>query len=93
MPIEVASHPEDLTTWEPEATPFYLEVFGETSPQIDPSYAEVIPAHTSTDATPTQATDAPVYEYWWTIGHPGLPHNRPGGWTGLFGTPDDGKHG
>jgi hypothetical protein len=72
MTIESISHPADLSQWqgESEDDPFYLEVFGETSPVIDTTYAEVIPAGVPEGAAQsTQPT--PVYEYWWTIGHPG----------------------
>ncbi|HEY3759177.1 MAG TPA: hypothetical protein VGL37_05410 [Solirubrobacteraceae bacterium] len=43
MTIESISHPADLAQWKGEdEDPFYLEVFGETSPVIDTTYAEVI---------------------------------------------------
>ena len=72
--IEVASEPADLSTWDGEDPPFYLEIFGETSPVLDLHYAEVI----APDAdSPVSTTSSPVYEYWWTIGHPGLkPEHR-----------------
>lgn len=72
MTIESASHPEDLTQWDgkDDATPFYFEVFGETSPLLDTAYAEVVPAGPS-DGAEQPVQSAPVYEYWWTIGHPG----------------------
>ena len=66
--IETSSWPPDLASWQPEEQPFYLEFFGETSPLLDESYAEVVlPGGTD----PTTVRDAPVYEYWWTLGHPG----------------------
>jgi hypothetical protein len=70
--IESASHPEDLTQWDgkDDATPFYFEVFGETSPLLDTTYAEIVPAGPTDGGTQTTQS-APVYEYWWTIGHPG----------------------
>ncbi|MHB8657707.1 MAG: hypothetical protein ACYC91_07085 [Solirubrobacteraceae bacterium] len=72
MTIESASHPEELSQWDgkDDATPFYFEVFGETSPLLDTAYAEVVPAGPS-DGAGQPAQSAPVYEYWWTIGHPG----------------------
>ena len=71
MTIESASYPE-LSTWDGEnGSPFYFEVFGETSPTIDTTYAEVVPAGSTGDPTTQTAQPAPVYEYWWTIGHPG----------------------
>jgi hypothetical protein len=67
--IEVASEPSHLSTWDNGDPPFYLEVFGETSPTLDMSYAEVV----SPNSTSPQAIgNSPVYEYWWTLGHPGL---------------------
>ncbi len=66
--IEVASEPKDLTTWDGDKPPYYLEIFGETSPTIDANYAEVL----NPNATAAQALGAsPIYEYWWTIGHHG----------------------
>jgi len=66
--IEVASHPEDLATWDQKEPPFYLEVYGETEPLLDMTYAEVVPP--ASDAATTTAS-TPIYEYWWTLGHPG----------------------
>lgn len=66
--IEVVSYPPDLSSWDQSEHPFYLEVFGETEPLLDMSYAEVLPS--GSDAV--KATDStPIYEYWWTIGHAG----------------------
>jgi hypothetical protein len=70
MTIESASFPDDLSEWDgKEAAPYYFEVFGETTPLLDLSYAEVVPAGAATDAAAQSAESAPVYEYWWTIGH------------------------
>jgi hypothetical protein len=80
--IESASFPADLATWSEAAQPYYFEVYGETEPQLDMHYGEVIPAGGSAAAT-TQAE--PVYEYWWTIGHGGhgpLPHHLLGDRSG-----------
>jgi hypothetical protein len=72
--ITVASHPPDLSSWDQEKDPYYLEVFGETEPVLDMTHAEVLPPGGSTAQT-TAAT--PVYEYWWTIGHGGTkPEHR-----------------
>lgn len=73
MTIESASFPEDLTQWDGKGddAPFYFEVFGETSPLLDTAYAEVVPAGGAADAGAQTTQSAPVYEYWWTIGHPG----------------------
>jgi hypothetical protein len=71
--IETVSYPEDLSSWDPDAQPFYLELFGETSPKMDLSYAEVLPSGSGADGQPQTAAPTPIYEYWWTIGHPGYP--------------------
>jgi len=64
----VASFPADLGEWNQNEHPYYLEVFGEAEPVLGMTHAEVIPAG-GTGAAVTTA--APVYEYWWTIGHGG----------------------
>jgi hypothetical protein len=70
--IEVVSWPPVLIQWVPTRDPYYLELYGETSPLLDTTLAEVIPAGT---ADPVTASPAPVYEYWWTLGHSGAaPH-------------------
>lgn len=66
--ITVASHPEDLTKWDQDADPYYLEIFGEAEPVLDMAHAEVLPPG-GADAQTTTAT--PIYEYWWTMGHGG----------------------
>lgn len=79
--IEVASWPPELTQWDPAKDPFYLEFFGETSPVLDTAFAEVVPAG---KADPQTSSSAPVYEYWWTLGHPGsAPHREQ--WAGVMG--------
>lgn len=77
--IEAASYPADLTSWQPEINPFYLELYGETTPLVDEAYAEVVPAG-GTD--PRQTADAPVYDYWWTLGHPGSKEPHHHWWSG-----------
>ncbi len=67
--IEVAREPVDLSKWDNGDPPFYLEVFGETSPQLDMNYEEVVPP---TGDSPQATGNSPIYEYWWTLGHPGL---------------------
>ena len=45
-----------------ERTSFYfLELYGETSPQVDPDYAQVV-------ATKGTSNAGPIYEYFWTLG-------------------------
>lgn len=68
--IEVVSYPADLAQWNPTETPFYLELFGDTSPVFDTQFAEVIKPGPVDSAAQTVAV-APIYEYWWTLGHPG----------------------
>jgi hypothetical protein len=88
--IESASFPSPLSSWDPHessGSPFFLEIYGETSPVLDMQYAEVVAAGSSDDAVQSQAA-SPVYEYWWTLGHGG--HNPHG--SGLmhraFGDPE-----
>ena len=70
----VASYPADLSTWDQDQDPYYLEVLGEAGPVLDMTHAEVLPAGESS-ATTTAAT--PIHEYWWTIGHGGTkPEHR-----------------
>jgi hypothetical protein len=71
--IQVVSKPEDLSKWDGENPPFYLEIFGETEPVVDESFAEVLPPGKSSAES---AASTPIYEYWWTIGHPGLRPER-----------------
>jgi hypothetical protein len=78
MTIESKTFPEDLSKWQgDDEHPFYLELFGETMPLLDTSYAEVVPAG-PVDGAPQAGHPAPIYEYWWTIGHPGSPYHRGG---------------
>jgi hypothetical protein len=83
--IEVASCPANLATWDPSTQPYYLEIFGETSPAVDTRYAEVVPKHA--DKEP-EASAGPVYEYWWTIGHPGLGEEMSHWWEILGKKPE-----
>jgi len=79
MTIESVSHPTDLSQWDGKgADPFYFELFGETSPLVDTGYAEVVPAGAAVDAPAQTVQAAPIYEYWWTIGHPGYRPAGPG---------------
>ncbi|MHB1845738.1 MAG: hypothetical protein ACYCWW_13000 [Deltaproteobacteria bacterium] len=72
--IRVASFPKDLSQWDQDEHPYYLEVFGEAEPLLDMAHAEVIPAGHSEAAN---AGSTPIYEYWWTIGHGGTkPEHR-----------------
>ena len=77
MTIESASYPEDLAKWDAADQPFYLELFGETSPEVDVHYAEAS-SPSSADAANPVAPSTPIYEYYWTIGHAGLPRNAEG---------------
>lgn len=68
--IEVVSHPADLSTWNGTTDRYYLELFGETQPLINTHYAEVLPIG-GADGNALTTAPIPIYEYWWTIGHPG----------------------
>jgi len=65
--------------WDPTTSPFFLELYGETAPRIDESYAEVVRASSDVSRNgangggPQPVADAPVYQYWWTLGHAGSP--------------------
>ncbi len=96
--IEVVTYPEDLGDWKPDHAPlnnyeqssevepgakdFYLELYGETSPLVDMNFAQVVPAGT-TDAAAQTVQSAPIYEYWWTIGHGGFSDHREHFWDQL----------
>lgn len=77
MAIESVTHPADLTRWDPDQQPYYLELFGETSPRIDVHYAEAFSPSYDDESLPVEKS-APIYEYFWTIGHPGLPTHEEG---------------
>lgn len=66
--ITVATWPAELSEWDQDKQPFYLEIFGEAEPVLDMSFAQVLPPGGDTVQS-TQST--PIYEYWWTIGHGG----------------------
>jgi hypothetical protein len=68
--IEVATYPGELKTWNPDTDRYYLELFGEGEPVIADNYAEIVPVG-PVDAAVQTSQPAPVYEYWWTIGHLG----------------------
>jgi hypothetical protein len=69
--IEVVSHPSSLSDWNPAKQPYYLELIGETRPLLNEAYAQFQPAG-DPDAAGKTLRAAPVYEYWWTIGHAGV---------------------
>ena len=56
--IETTSWPADLTDWAPAENPFYLELFGETSPVLDTALAEVLPAGAADPRTCTSRSAA-----------------------------------
>lgn len=73
MAIEAVTYPYDLGSWDPQPDRdrFYFELYGETRPLVDTTYAEVV-APGSADSVAAQTKNpTPIYEYWWTIGHPG----------------------
>ena len=69
---EVVSYPLDLAQWDAgsQEQPFYLELYGETSPLIALDFAQILPAG-PIDYSPQPQTEGPlpIYEYSWTIGH------------------------
>jgi hypothetical protein len=85
MAIEAVSYPANLDEWDEDKHPFYLELVGETRPLLDTAYAEVIPAGPGGAAETVHP--APVYEYWWTIGHGGVV-GRKRRFSRLFGRDD-----
>lgn len=70
--IKVVSHPSSLKEWEPKNNPFYLELFGETSPLMDMKGAKA-PSSPDNSGPLHYPTTVPIYEYYWTIGLPGNP--------------------
>lgn len=73
--IETVSYPANLGDWNAKSSNFYLELYGETAPLVDLSFAEFIPAGINTDdkQDPAAKTTAstPIYQYWWVIGQSG----------------------
>ncbi len=84
MTIESVSYPDDLTVWKPDDDPFYLELYGETAPVLDIHYAEASSA-AADEASMSSGKGAPIYEYFWTLGHPGLPRQDGGPFSFLHG--------
>lgn len=89
MTIESVGHPDPLADWDVEKPdqPYYLELFGETSPILETSYARIAPAGT-TDASAGSGAADPLYEYCWTIGHPGHAQHT-GGFLDSIHRPDN----
>jgi hypothetical protein len=91
--LQTASYPASLPqTWDTETYPYYLELFGETQPYIDESYAEILPAGSSEGMTPQQGSYVSIYQYWWTVGcHQDthkhyLPHENEGDEAAIWAT-------
>jgi hypothetical protein len=59
--LEVSSSRIDLSPSANLLTSCFLELYGETSPVVDPDYARVLAAR-------GKATAGPIYEYFWTLG-------------------------
>src|SRR5215471_4753459 len=68
--LEVSSSMDLPRSAQPEE-PYFLELYGETSPQIDPDYAQVL-------ATKSRADAGPIYEYFWTLGRYDPPRQQSG---------------
>lgn len=84
MTIESVSYPDALTAWNPDEQPFYLELYGETSPVLDLHYAEAS-SSSADEAGMSTGKAVPIYEYFWTLGHPGLPRQDGGPLSFLHG--------
>jgi len=82
--IEVVSWPEDLSEWDPQQDPYYLELGGETSPILDAGYAG-----RESEGQGQSQPNGIIYEYWWTISHPGFRPQSPH-WYDLFTGGGDG---
>ncbi len=71
--IEHVSYPADFSTlknWNANDSPgesLYLELFGETAPNVDMNYARVLPGGSVSEA-PANETLLSSYQYWWTVG-------------------------
>ncbi len=66
--IEVDScYPSDWSHWNSSSLHPYLELYGETDPYICTNLTETLPAH-SANNDPQMKAEAPIYEYFWTIG-------------------------
>lgn len=76
--IETVSYPSPLGNWNSRSSNFYLELYGETAPLVDLSFAEFIPSGINPESdkqSPMAETTAvtPIYQYWWVIGQSGHP--------------------
>ena len=67
--IEVVSADHECTSSETRKPHIYLEVYGETQPQLDEAYGQVLPPSSDDRQTGVPAASGPIYEYWWTLGH------------------------
>ncbi len=76
--IEVASSPANLLDWKPDNNPFILSCMVKPSHWLTRRTRRVVPAGS---VGPKATADAPVYEYWWTLRHPG-PLEDHGHWFG-----------
>ena len=73
MNVEAVSFPEDLKGWDPEQQPFYFELLGETTPVLDATQGELA----AVSGTAGSGSGTRIFEYVWTIGHPGVSQHRP----------------
>ena len=66
--IEYVTYPRTIARWNHEEDLFFLEVFGETSPRLNPEYLQLpLPEE---DRAVRQSTNlAPLYEYYWSLGY------------------------
>lgn len=68
--IQFTTWPSSLAHWSPDRdSPFYLELYGETNPELDERYLEVLSLAEEQQGLKEGARLAPLYEYCWTLGH------------------------
>ena len=71
--IESVTYPANLADWNDQTNNFYIELFGETHPYLDMTYAEVLPVGSKEDDPTQTKAVTPIYQYWWTLSQSGSP--------------------
>jgi hypothetical protein len=86
--IQFVTWPSDLAHWNLEKDgPFYLELYGETRPEVDERYVEVLSLAEEQHGLKEGARLAPLYECCWSLGY--LDHetkHSPESWGNLADT-------
>jgi hypothetical protein len=68
--IQFVTWPSNLAHWNSEKDPpFYLELYGETRPELDERYVEVLSLAEEQHGLIEGARLAPLYEYCWSLGY------------------------